>query len=134
MQHHMKVQLGEGLCKMCGCVATRHRDLLWANLSPTLLLPLTHFTLCRCTPPPPPQPPPTVNRVQMREVNRKEAKLYGKMFAALGRGVGGGDQGPPAPAAADGAAADAPPVAATAAADGAATMQEDTPPVVQAAA
>lgn len=68
----------------------------------------------------------------MRELNRKEAKLYGKMFAALGRGVGGGDQGPPAPAAADGAAADAPPVAA--AGDGAAAMQEDTPPAVQAAA
>lgn len=26
------------------------------------------------------------HRVQMREVNKKEAKLYGKMFAALGAG------------------------------------------------
>lgn len=25
-------------------------------------------------------------RVQMRELNKKEAKLYGKMFAALGKG------------------------------------------------
>lgn len=61
-------------------------------------------------------------KVQTREVNKKEAKLYGKMFAALGaRGNTGADQGPPAPAAADGAAADAPPAA-------------DTQPAVQAAA
>jgi hypothetical protein len=31
-------------------------------------------------------------RVQMRELNKKEAKLYGKMFAALGKGSSDAEQ------------------------------------------
>lgn len=71
-------------------------------------------------------------RVHMRDLNKKEAKLYGRMFAALGKG------GAPATAAAAGGdaeaaaptmdAEDAPPAAATSAAAPAAA------PIVQATA
>lgn len=71
-------------------------------------------------------PPACARRVAMRDLNKQQAKLYSRMFAALGKGGAAGDAPPPA----DGA-------------DGApAPMQEDAPgagaapaaPVVQAAA
>lgn len=61
-------------------------------------------------------------RVQMRELNKKEAKLYGKMFAALGKGSSS------EPAAAAPMEEDQPAAAATAAggADAAASAVEAT--------
>lgn len=52
----------------------------------------------------------------MRELNKKEAKLYGKMFAALGKGSSSSE---PSPAAANGHADD------TGAAEAAAAAMEE---------
>lgn len=104
---------------MVACCCCLHAD--WPLCLPAIA-PLPSCALHSPLPPPP-------RRVQAREANKKEAQLYGKMFAALGsRPARSSDQGTAGNNAA--AAADAPSAAAAAEGDGVAAAA----PVVETAA